>query len=387
MDPIYLDHAATTPMRAEVREEMAPYLDGVFGNPSSTHRWGREAAAALEDARARVAAALGARRSEIHFVRGGTESDNLALCGRVHRLRADGAKPGLVISAIEHRAVLEAARKEASDGAGELTTLDVSPAGELDLDALDTALGAGPCVVSVQWVNNEVGMVLPLPEVAARVAEAPEATLHTDAVQALGKVDVRVDEVPVDLLSLTGHKIYGPKGTGVLFVRTGVEIAPLLHGGGQEMALRPGTQDVAGAVGMARALELAVGEREAEGTRLSGLRARFEERVGGALADVRVNAGEAERAPHVSSLGVAGVDGTSLLISLDLEGIAASGGSACSSGAAKGSHVIRALYGEGDGHATVRFSLGRATTEAHVDRAAEVCIAVVERLRGSGGMG
>ncbi len=380
MDPIYLDHAATTPVRAEVRAAMAPFLDGVFGNPSSTHRWGREASAALEEARAACAGHIGAKASEIHFVRGGTESDNLAVAGRARWLRGEGRTPTVVVTAVEHHAVLDAARHATARGAGRLVTLGVGTDGSVDLDALDRALAEGAGVVSMMWVNNETGMVLPVPEAAARVTGA-DAVLHTDAVQAVGKMPVRVDEVPVDLLTLTGHKIYGPKGTGLLFARSGTAVSPLLHGGGQERGLRPGTEDVAGAVGLAVALRLAVEEREAEVGRLralrDGLEAAMRARVGGS----RVNCGEALRAPHVASLAFSDVDGQALLMALDLEGIAASGGSACDSGAQRGSHVIAALYGEDDRHAIVRFSLGRSTSRADVERAVDVTAAVVDRVR------
>ena len=385
MDPIYLDHAATTPLRDEVREAMAPYQAGFFGNPSSLHRWGREASAALEDARGRAAESLGARPSEIHFVRGGTESDNLALFGRVRALRSSGAsRLRVAFTTVEHPAVREAAVRLAESDGVSLHPVAVSAQGQLDLDALDAALSAGPCVVSVMWVNNEVGMVLPVEAVAQRVREAPAATLHTDAVQAAGKLAVRVDEVPVDLLTVTGHKICGPKGTGLLYVRSGVQVQPMLHGGGQERGLRPGTQDVAGAVGLATALRLAVEEREREAERLGGLRDRLEAAIRAGVPDLRVNAGGAARAPHVSSLGIPEIDGHELLSALDVAGIAASGGSACASGTAKGSHVIAALYGEDDVRATVRFSLGRTTSAAEIDRAAEACVRTVARLRGSG---
>jgi len=383
MEPLYLDHAATTPVRSEVRAAMAPYLDRVFGNPSSLHRWGREAAASLAEARSTCAAALGARPSEIHFVRGGTESDNLAVLGRVARLRAEGHTPTVVVSAVEHRAVMDAASRATARGAGRLEVLRVTHDGALDLDALDQALRSGPAVVSVMWVNNETGMILPVQEVAERT-RAADGTFHTDAVQAVGTQPVRVDGLPVDLLTVTGHKIRGPKGTGLLFVREGVHLSPLLHGGGQERALRPGTEDVAGAVGLATALALAVAEREAEAIRLGALRDDLERCLVAAVAGLRVNAVAAHRAPHVASVAIEGVDGASLLMALDLEGLAVSGGAACSSGAAAASHVIAALYGRDDPHATVRYSFGATTTAADVADAVRTTAGVVERLRNPG---
>jgi cysteine desulfurase len=380
MDPIYLDHAATTPVRSEVREAMAPVQERVFGNPSSSHRWGREASATLEDARAECAAALGASAGEILFVRGGTESDNLAVWGRAARLRAEGSLPFVVVSSVEHKAVLDAAEHATARGAGHLTTVAVARDGSLDMEALDAAVARGPAVVSIMWVNNETGTVLPLPEVAAHL-EGTDATLHTDAVQAVGKVPVRVDQVPVDLLTVTGHKIYGPKGTGLLYVRAGTSLAPLVRGGGQERGLRAGTEDVPGAVGMATALRLAVEEREAEARRLRALRDEMEQAITALRPEIRVNGAEGPRAPHVSSLAVPDVDGQLLLTGLDMEGIAASGGSACNSGVSAGSHVMAALYGAQDAHATLRLSMGRLTTPEHVHRAAEALTTVLHRLQ------
>ncbi|HEX9885119.1 MAG TPA: cysteine desulfurase family protein [Longimicrobiales bacterium] len=379
MDFIYLDHAATTPLRPEVREAMAPYLDEAFGNPSSAHRWGRQAAAALEGARASVAATLGARPPEVHFTRGGTESDNLAIFGRARLPRPGGGRPSIVHSAVEHHAVLEAARWEEALGVRR-RVLAVDPTGRLDLDALDQALEDLPAVVSVMWVNNEVGMVLPVPEVAER-CQARGVPLHTDAVQAVGKVPVRVDDVPVALLTVTGHKIYGPKSTGVLFVREGTELAPLLHGGGQERGVRPGTQDVAGAVGLAEALALAVAERESEAARLGGLRDGLEAALRARLPSLVVHGGGAPRAPHVVNVGIPGIDGAALVAALDLDGVAVSGGSACASGATTASHVLEALFGPAVGtRAALRFSLGRGTLPEHVERAVEATVRAVERM-------
>ncbi|MEJ2206822.1 MAG: cysteine desulfurase family protein [Gemmatimonadota bacterium] len=381
MERIYLDHAATTPVRAEAREAMASVQERLFGNPSSIHSWGREASAALEQARADCAGALGAAAGDVYFVRGGTESDNLAVLGRVAMLRADGHRPPVAVTRVEHKAVLDAAHHATAREAGRLTLLEVGRDGTLDLDALDAAVARGPSVVSIMWVNNETGMVLPVPEIAERLA-GTDATVHTDAVQAVGKVPVRLDDVPLDLLTVTGHKIYGPKGTGLLFVRGGTEIAPLLHGGGQERGLRPGTEDVSGAVGMATALRLAVEEQEEESRRLEALRVELETELGVRHSGLRVNAGNAPRAPHVSSLAIPGIDGQALLMSLDLQGIAASGGSACNSGAAAASHVISALYGRHDSHATVRLSLGRSTTDVEVERAVDVLSEIISKLGG-----
>lgn len=379
---IYLDHAATTPVRQEVRTAMEPYLSSDFGNPSSSHRWGRTAAAALEAARAEIAAALGARPSEVRFVRGGTESDNLAVLGTCRALAAGGEPPTVVVSAIEHSAVLEVAAHAAAEGlASSVVSVPVSPTGELDMDILRHGTQPGGSLVSVMWVNNETGLVLPVPSVTAE-ALSDGAIMHTDASQALGKIPVDVGSVPVDLLTATGHKINGPKGSGILFVRDGTRVAPMLHGGRQERALRPGTEDVAGAVGLATAIRLAVEEREVGAARLGALRAELERALVASVPGVRVNCGDAPRAPHVASIGIAGLlDGEALLMALDLEGLAVSGGSACHSGSQKGSHVISALYGEDDAYATVRFSFGHGTDHDDVERAVAITMAVVERLR------
>jgi len=380
MEPIYLDFAATTPVREEVRAAMASCLADTFGNPSSIHRWGRVADDALEEARAELASALGARPREILFVRGGTESDNLALLGWCRAQLDLGHAPTLAVSAVEHPAVLGAAKGAEREGA-RVTTLAVSPAGALDVEAADRALANGPALASIMWVNNETGMLLPLPELV-ELAARRSALVHTDAAQAVGKVPVDVRDVAVDLLSATGHKIYGPKGTGLLFVREGTPLAPLLHGGGQERGLRPGTEDVSGAVGLATALRLAVEEQRAEAERLTVLRDRLAALLRGSIEGVRINAVEATRAPHVLSVGFLGIeDGSALVMALDIDGVAVSGGSACSSGASQSSHVIRALYGPDDRRATVRFSFGRGSDAAGVERAARATADIVGKMR------
>jgi cysteine desulfurase len=381
MDPVYLDHAATTPIREEVLAAMEPFASRTFGNPSSIHRWGRAAYAALEDARAEAAYAIGAKANEIYFVRGGTESDNIALLGWCAAQAGTGKVPTLAVSQLEHHAVLEAAESAQASGRARLVKLPVTLNGKIDPDTLRRALVGGPTLVSVMWVNNETGMLLPVPEVARAVAEAGCA-MHTDAAQAIGKVPVDVREVPVHLLSATGHKLQGPKGVGLLYVREGTTVAPTLHGGGQERRMRPGTEDVAGAVGLALALRLAVSEREREAARLTAFRDTLGCDLLGAIAGSRINAGVSPRAPHVLSIGVAGIaDGAALVMALDLEGVAVSGGSACNSGASKRSHVMSALYGDQDDHASVRFSFGRSTEGHHVRRACEAMERVVARTR------
>jgi cysteine desulfurase len=374
--PIYLDHAASTPLRPEAREAMLPLLERPFANPSSIHRFGREARAALEDARARLARVIGAAPAEVVFTRGGTESDNLAVLGRA---RARRGAP-VVCSAIEHKAVLGAAHAAEDEGAP-LTVLPVDADGVVVLDALDRALAAEPAVVSVMWANNEVGTLQPVDEIARRCA-ATAVAFHADAVQALGKVAVRADLVGVDLLSFSAHKLGGPKGVGALFVRRGTHLAPLLHGGGQERGLRPGTEDVASAVGFAVAAEVAEAERDAAMGRVGALRDRLESGLLARVPELCVNAAGAARLPHVSNVSVPGADPEALLMSLDLEGIAASSGSACASGAVEPSHVLTAMgLPRETAGPSVRFSLGWTTTDAEIDRVLEVFPAVVERVR------
>jgi len=380
MKAVYLDHAATTPIRNEVREAMEPYLSESFGNPSSLHRWGREASAALENARATVAETLSVNNQEIYFTRGGTESDNLAVLGCCKFMRTHKKQLTLVVSAIEHSAVLDPARLVTEWQDVELATLPVSQDGVLDQELLKLALESGPTVVSLLWVNNETGLVFPVAEISGLVNELG-GTMHTDAVQAVGKIPVNVRETSIHLLTASGHKIYGPKGTGILFVRSGVDLVPLVHGGGQEQTLRSGTEDVAGAVGFACALQLAVEEQQQSCKRLTELRSVLERSLLELIPGLRINLQDANRASHISSIAIDDVDGEDLLAALDLEGIAASGGSACESGSTQTSHVITALYGEEHSAATVRFSLGRETTEQDIEQTILKLTRIVTRLR------
>lgn len=376
-EPIYLDHAATTPIRPEVRAAILPFLDARFGNPSSAHRFGREARAALEEARERVAAALGARRREIVFTSGGTEADNLAVLGAWRKAGAPGRT--LACSAIEHKAVLAALHAAGAEGAEQIL-LGVDEDGRLDVGALDEALAARPVLVSVMWANNEVGTIQPVAEVAER-CRAAGVLCHTDAVQAFGKLRVRADEVPVDLLAISGHKINAPKGIGALYVRSGVELEPLVYGGAQEGAVRPGTENVALAVGLGVAAELATAEQEQEARRLETLRNRLENALCRLVPGLLVNACAAPRLPQTLNVSVPQVDRDALIVALDLEGIAVSTGAACQSGAAEPSHVLMAMGRAFPEHAAIRLSLGHTTTEREIDRAIEVLPRVVERVR------
>src|SRR5688572_8688161 len=272
--PVYLDHAATTPVRREVFEAMEPFFGPRFGNPSSVHRWGREARAALDEARERIARCLGAHPDEVCFTSGGTEADNLAVLGPLRAQQAKG-RTTIVSTPIEHKAVLETVHHAAKHGATE-RMLPITSGGIVDLEAINGAIDDTVAVCTVMWVNNEVGTIQPVPEIAERV-KAHGGVMHTDAVQAFGKVEFDLRKVPVDLLTISGHKIGAPKGSGAVFIRRGTPIDPMLHGGSQDRGRRPGTENVAAAVALARAAELAVEERETECARLASLRDALEE--------------------------------------------------------------------------------------------------------------
>lgn len=372
---IYLDHAATTAMRPEVIETMAECMAEHFGNPSSVHRRGREARNVLEEARERAAAVLGAQRREIVFTGGGTEADNAAVLGRARRGRHT-----VVCSAIEHKAVLSAARQAATEADGRLILLGVDDQGRVDVGALEEALRERPDVVSVMWGNNEVGTLQPVATIGERCAAAG-VPFHSDAVQAFGKVPVRVDAVRCDLLALSGHKFGGPRGVGVLYLRADADLAPVSFGGGQERALRPGTENVAGAVGIVLAMELAARDQQREAARYAGLRERLESGLRDALPEIEIYGAEADRLPHVCSVCVPDTDAETFLYGLDLEGLAVSGGSACQSGTSSVSHVLTAMGRVRPGAAVARLSFGHTTTVEDVERALDIFVRVADRAR------
>ncbi|HEX6316768.1 MAG TPA: cysteine desulfurase family protein [Gemmatimonadaceae bacterium] len=382
-EPIYLDHSATTPVRAEVLEAMLPFFGPRFGNPSSTHRWGREARVALDEARERLARSLGASADEICFTSGGTESDNLAVIGAWRALR--GSRPAVVSTPIEHKAVLAAVHEIEEEG-GTARFADVSADGVVDRGSFEAALDDDVALCSVMWVNNEIGTIQDVPEFAA-AAKARGALFHTDGVQALGKVAIDLKTLPVDYLSISGHKVGAPKGIGALFVRRGAPITPLLYGGQQDRGRRPGTENVAMAVGFSRAVELVVAEREAECARVGRLRDALEAALMAKIPDAVVHGRGATRAPHVLNISVPGTDSESMLMALDLQGVACSAGSACQSGSIDPSHVLTACRVPHElAVASVRLSLGSMTTEAHVTRVAELFPALIAKARRLSGL-
>ena len=379
--PAYLDHAATTPVRQEVLEAMLPYLtDQAFGNPSSAHRFGRAARAGIEQARREIAQAVGAEPNQVIFTSGGTESDNLGIVGAALAARDRGLNMCAAVSAIEHKGVLAAAHAVCHLGGREII-LPVDAGGRVDLEALSAALAQCPGVVSVMWVNNEVGVVQPIREIAERCREAG-VTFHTDAVQAFGKVPLSLQDLPCTLLTISGHKIGAPKGIGALIVRERKAVEAIIHGGGQQYGIRPGTENVAGAVGLGRAAQLAAAEQAEEAERLTRLRDRLAERLKAAVSEIVINGEGSARAPHVMNVSVAGADGEALLMHLDLAGVAVSSGSACSTGSVEPSHVLIAMGVPRElALAAIRFSLGRQSSEADIDRAAQVMPEVVAKVR------
>ena len=378
-DPIYLDHAATTPVREEVFEAMKPFYGPRFGNPSSTHRWGREARAALDEARERVGRCLGARPDEICFTSGGTEADNLAILGAWRALKAKG-RTAVVTTPIEHKAILGAVHQAAHEGAEE-RFLGMTSDGVIDPASFDEIVDDRVAVCTIMWVNNEIGSIQPVPELAAK-AKQRGALVHTDAVQAFGKIRIDAETQQFDFLTISGHKFGAPKGIGALFIRRGTHIEPLMHGGTQDRGRRPGTENVAAAVGLARAAELTLAECEAHCARIRKLREKLEAGILSKIPDAVIHGRGAERAPHIVNVSVPGTDSESLLMALDLRGIAASGGSACQSGSISPSHVLTALGVRPDlASAAIRMSLGVLTTDQCIDRVIEVFPALVAKAR------
>ncbi len=358
---------------------MEPFYGPRFGNPSSVHRWGREARAALDEARERVARCLGAHPDEVCFTSGGTEADNLAVLGPL-RSQVEKGRRVILSTPIEHKAVLATVHHAARDGVTE-RMLTVTKGGVVDVAASNAAIDESVAVCTVMWVNNEVGTIQPVPEIAERV-KAHGGIMHTDAVQAFGKIDIDVSKLGIDLLTISGHKIGAPKGIGAMYIRRGTRLDPLFHGGSQDRGRRPGTENVAYAVALARAAELAVEERETEWTRLESLRDSLEEGLLARIPDAVVHGRGAQRAPHVLNISVPGTDSESLLMALDLAGVAASAGSACQSGNVTPSHVLLAMGVKPDlAIAAVRMSLGSLTTQEHVTRVVELFPALIAKAR------
>ena len=376
MKTVYFDHAATTPVDRQVLEAMLPYFSEDYGNPSELHRLGREARAAVDAGRAQVAAVLGAGEKEIVFTAGGTESDNLALFGSLARYQ-----PGhLIVSAIEHPAVMEAAR--ALNRAGwAVDFIPVDGDGVVDVDAYEQAFRDDTRLASIMFANNVVGSVQPVATLA-RIAHDKGALFHTDAVQAVGSLPVDVAELGVDLLSLSGHKLYGPKGIGALYVKRGTRLQPILHGGGHERRLRSGTENVPGIVGLGVAMTMAAEQLPEVRPRLERLRDKIAAGIIELIPEVTYLGHPSERLPGNVAFSVRYVEGESMLLQLDSSGFMVSSGSACASGSLEPSHVVLALgLGAEEAHGSMRISLGRENTEEEADAFLKVFPPIVDKLR------
>ena len=378
---VYLDHAATTAVRPEVLEAMLPYLGrDAFGNPSSAHRFGRAARAGVEEAKRSIADVLAAEPGQVIFTSGGTEADNLAVIGCALAARDQGRPCTVAVSAIEHKAVLAAAHAVTRLG-GEEITLPVDGAGMVAEPALDAALARGVAVVSVMWVNNEVGVVQPVGRIAAR-CRAAGVPFHVDAVQAFGKIPVSLRDVDCTFLTISGHKIGAPKGIGALIVRDRHAVEAIIHGGGQQFGIRPGTENVPGIVGLGKAAELAAREQAEFARGVMALRDELERRLVAVISDAVINGAHAQRAPHVSNVSIPGTDSEALLMHLDLAGIACSSGSACSTGTVEPSHVLTAMGVPPElGVAALRFSFGKDNSAEDVETVIGALPKIVEKVR------
>jgi cysteine desulfurase len=377
---VYFDYNATTPLAHEVRDAIVRTMDDVYGNASSVHHFGQQAKAAIDEARSAVAALINADAAEIVFTSGGTESDNFAIRGVAEASEAAGRRH-LIASAIEHEAVLNTLKALARRG-WQTTTLPVDPSGIVSPDRLREAMTKGTALVSVMHANNEIGTVQPIAELA-EIAHADGALMHTDAVQSVGKVPVDVRALGVDLLSLSAHKFNGPKGAGALWIKRGTRMTPTMTGGKHERNRRAGTENVPGLVGLGVAARLASKKLASEGVRVAALRDRLEEGILRNVTGTAVNGARSPRVPNTTNISFDRVEAESLLIALDLEGIAVSTGSACSSGTLEPSHVLRAMgLPPHRTQNSLRFSLGSFSTEEEVEHVIEVLPRLVEKLRG-----
>src|SRR5579859_593543 len=387
MNRVYLDYNATTPVDPQVLDAMLPYFSGNFANASSIHTPGQRARAAVETAREQVAALIGATPQEIVFTSGGTESDNHAIFGAVAqpllavRLSSPQTSlPHIITSTIEHEAVLNACQAAEKQGVS-ITYLPVDHEGRVDPEAVRRAIRPETALIAIMHANNELGTVQPLEEIG-RIAREHKIYFHTDAVQSAGKFPIDVNALNVDLLSLSGHKLYAPKGIGALYVRNGTRLRQLLYGGHHQRGFRPGTENVAGIVGLGKATEIARNSLSTDAKRVSTLRDNLERGLLDRIPQVRINGGLAPRTPNTTNIMFAGIEGEALVIALDLKGLACSVGAACSSGAVEPSHVLTSIgLSQEEAKSSLRFSLGRHTTESEIAFALEVIPAAVAQLR------
>jgi cysteine desulfurase len=387
MNRVYLDFNATTPVEPAVLDAMLPYFSAEFGNAASIHTPGQRARGAVETAREQVAALIGARPQEIVFTSGGTESDNHAIFGVVGQaflpvssLRNADSPPHIITTAIEHEAVLNACQALEKEGV-RVTYLPTDREGQIDLEELRRAIRPETVLITIMHANNELGAVQPLEEIG-RIAKETDIHFHTDAVQSAGKIPIDVNTLQVDLLSISGHKLYAPKGIGALYVRGGTRLRQLLYGGHHQRGFRPGTENVAGIVGLGEAAQIARKPLAEDAQRISALRDKLQQGLLQRVPQSRVNGGGAPRTPNTTNVVFPGIEGEALLIALDLKGLACSTGAACSSGAVEPSHVLTAIgLPPEDARASLRFSLGRHTTSADIVFALNVVPAAVAQLR------
>jgi cysteine desulfurase len=375
---VYLDHAATTPVHPEVFQEMRIVLETHFGNPSSLHFYGRAVKQRLEIARGRVARLLNAKPEEIFFTSGGTEADNLAVIGTAWALQGRGRH--IITSTIEHHAVLDTCEMLSQNGF-DVTFLPVDHYGMVDIDELRRAIRQDTILITIMHANNEIGTIQPIKEIG-KIAKEYEIVFHTDAVQTAGYLPLNVDQLGVDLLSVSAHKIYGPKGAGALYVREGTALEPLLHGGGQERSKRPGTENIPGIVGLGKAAELAANEHASESRRYRKLSEKLIQGIRERIPGTRLNGHPEKRLPHNVNVTIEGTKGECLLTGLDQRGIAVSTGSACSSGSSQLSHVLEAIgLSPEKGAGTIRMTVGRSTTVGDIEYVLDNLVDIVNMLR------
>ncbi|MFH1073905.1 MAG: cysteine desulfurase NifS [Candidatus Firestonebacteria bacterium] len=378
MKRIYLDYAATTPVHPDVVKAMAPYFTEYFGNASTIYYFGRESKKALEEAREAFAKLIGADQSEVIFTSGGTESDNHAIKGVAYANKNRGNH--IITSKIEHHAVLETCHYLEKEGF-KVTYLPVDGEGLINLDDLKKAITDKTILITVMAANNEIGVLQPIAEIG-RIAREKKIVFHTDAVQMAGSLSIDVEKMNIDLLSVSAHKLYGPKGTGGLFIRKGVKISPYMHGGEQERRRRAGTENVPGIVGFGRACEIALLDMEQEAKRIAGLRDKFIEGLIKRIPEIKLNGHPVKRLPNNVNISVKYIEGESMILNLDMDGICASSGSACTSGSLEPSHVLMALGLSHElSHGSVRFTLGKNTTEEELSVVLEKFSEIVSRLR------
>lgn len=378
MKSVYMDHSATTPVHPQVVEAMLPYLTTHFGNPSSVHKFGREVRKAVEEARLQVAELIGAKPEEIFFTSGGTEADNMAILG-VGEANAEKGNH-IITSKVEHHAVLDTCEYLEKKGF-KVTYLPVDEEGLVSVDELKAAITDETILITMMHVNNEVGTIQPIEEIA-QITREKGIILHTDAVQSVGKIPVNVDELGVDLLTMSSHKIYGPKGIGALYIRKGTKISPITFGGGQERKRRPGTENVPAIVGFGKATEVAKNELPAEMEKLAAMRNRFIDGILSSIDDVKLNGHPEKRIPGNVNVSIRYIEGEALLLMLDMKNIAASSGSACTSGSLDPSHVLLAMgLSHEVAHGSLRLTLGRENTMEDIDYVINELQVIVERLR------